>query len=227
MAKNIKHTYGDKMNIKKAPQALKYLWAKNFFDGHGKSFKNIKEAIKKQLHCAFPDATLRMALKRAEYLTQEGVGSGRSYTQKYSSSDTTYSEDIFPKKLLKALGQNFETEISDLNLNYGHSGTCTAFLLRKILEKLIFLTFAKNSLSDRLKDANGNFVGLKCMLNLCTSTKIQGTPFLMPRTEKEIEGIKFLGDTSAHNPLVNVQMKTIIPQMPFIITACEELSKKL
>jgi len=49
----------------------------------------------------------------------------------------------------------------------------------------------------------------------------------MPKTAKEINGIKFLGDASAHNPLINVEMKTIIPQMPFIITAYEELSKKL
>jgi hypothetical protein len=99
--------------------------------------------------------------------------------------------------------------------------------LRKILEKLIFLTFAKSEMSDKLKDRNGDFVGLKTMLNLASSTKINGKPFLMPKTAKEIEGIKFLGDTSAHNPLTNVNIKTILPQMPFIITAYEELSKKL
>lgn len=137
------------------------------------------------------------------------------------------TEQVFPEKLIKTLGKDFETEIFDLNLNYGKSGTCTAFLLRKILEKLIFLTFAKNDLSDQLKDSKGDFVGLKNMLNLATTNKIKGQPFLMPKTAKEIEGIKFLGDTSAHNPFTNVEMETIIPQMPFIITAYEELSKKL
>jgi hypothetical protein len=137
------------------------------------------------------------------------------------------TEQVFPEKLVKALDRNFGTEIADLNLNYGKSGTCTAFLFRKILEKLIFLTFAKNGLSDQLKDKKGDFVGLKTMLNLATVNKVQGKPFLMPKTAKEIEGIKFLGDTSVHNPLTNVEMKTVIPQMPFIITAYEELSKKL
>ncbi len=47
------------------------------------------------------------------------------------------------------------------------------------------------------------------------------------KTAKEIQGIKFLGDTSAHNPLTEVDMKTIIPQMPYIITAYKELAKKL
>lgn len=134
---------------------------------------------------------------------------------------------ILPEKLVKALGKDFKTEISDLGLNYGKSGTCTAFLLRKILEKLIFSTFAKNGFSDKLKDKKSNFVGLKTMLNLSTINKVKGKPFLMPKTAKEIEGIKFLGDTSAHDPLTNVAMRTIIPQMPFIITAYEELSGKL
>jgi hypothetical protein len=136
-------------------------------------------------------------------------------------------EKIFPEQLIKDLGKDFTTEISDLKLNYGVSGTCTAFLLRKILEKLIFIAFFKNNLTNKLKDENGNFVGLKTMINLATTNSVQGKPFLMPKTANEIEGIKFLGDASAHNPLTNVDMETIIPQMPFIITAYEELSKKL
>lgn len=140
---------------------------------------------------------------------------------------TSTPDKIFPEKLVKKFGKDFETELKDITYVYGRSGTCTAFLLRKILEKLIFLSFAKNGLSDKLKNKSGDFVGLKAMLNLATSNKVDGKPFLMPKTAKEIDGIKFLGDTSAHNPLINVEMKTIIPQMPFIITAYEELSKKL
>ena len=117
--------------------------------------------------------------------------------------------------------------MEDLRLNYGRSGTCTAFLLRKILEKLIFISFAKNSLEDKLKDKNGDLLGLKAMLEMATLRKVHGKPFLMPRTSREIQGIKFLGDASAHNPLVNIHMRTIVPVMPFIVTAYDELSKKL
>lgn len=136
-------------------------------------------------------------------------------------------EQIFSENLVKKLGKDFETEIKDVSLIYGRSGTCTAFLLRKVLEKIVFLAFAKNGISDQLKDKNGDFVGLKRMLDLCTTNKIGGKPYLMPKTAKEIVGIKFLGDTSAHNPLINVDMKTIVPQMPFIIIAYEEISTKL
>ncbi len=33
--------------------------------------------------------------------------------------------------------------------------------------------------------------------------------------------------TAAHNPPVGVDMTTIVPQMPYIITAYEELAKHL
>ena len=214
------------MEIKKAPPALKYLWEKKFFDGKQRIFKEIKKNIG-DLHCNPSDQTLQMALGAAKYLKREGKRGNYSYIQKYAPKGIILNEDVFPETLVKSLGKDFETEISDLNLNYGKSGTCTAFLLRKILEKLIFIAFGKNSLSNKLKDAKGDYVGLKAMLSVATVNKVHGKPFMMPKTAREIEGIKFLGDTSAHNPLTNVEMKTIIPQMPFIITAYEELVTKL
>ena len=75
--------------------------------------------------------------------------------------------------------------------------------------------------------SNSELIGLKAMIDACMYTKIKGKPFLLPKTGKEIKGIKFLGDSAAHNPLINIDMKMIIPQMPFIITAYEELSNKL
>lgn len=217
--------FGDKIMIQTTPEALKVLWGKKFFEKE-RTFHEIKKEVG-ELGCNPPDPNLRVALIRAKYLTRRGSKGNYLYIQRYSSKEIVLNEDILPKKLVAALGEEFKTEINDLRLNFGRSGTCTAFLLRKILEKLIFLAFAKNGISNKLKDKNGDFVGLKTMLNMATICKVHGKPFLMPKTAKEIEGIKFLGDTSAHNPLVNVDMKTIIPVMPFIVTAYDELSKKL
>lgn len=138
-------------------------------------------------------------------------------------------EELFSEKLVKKLQRDFNIEIEDLHHNFGKSGNCTAFLLRKILEKLIYIAFSKNSIEIKLEDKSrpGGLVGLETMINFCASEKIKGVPFLMPKTAKEVKGMKFLGDVSAHNPLTNVDTKTIIPQMPYIITAYEELSKKL
>lgn len=138
-------------------------------------------------------------------------------------------EELFSVKLTKGLKKDFSVELEDLRHNFGQSGNCTAFLLRKILEKLIYITFSKHGLKTRLEDKTkpGRLIGLEAMINLASSEKVRGIPFLTPKTAKEIKGIKFLGDTAAHNPLTNVDMKTVIPQMPYIITAYEELAKKL
>jgi len=112
-------------------------------------------------------------------------------------------------------------------LNFNNSGNCTAFLLRKILEKLLYITFAKANLSKKLEDASGKLLGLEAMINIASAEKVASVPFLIPKTGEKIKGVKFLGDVSAHNPLTNVDMETIIPQMPYIITAYKELAEKL
>lgn len=137
--------------------------------------------------------------------------------------------ELFSDGLLKKLDSNFEIEFRDLQHNFGESGTCTAFLLRKILEKMIYLAFAKQGLVKKLADRTDphRLVGLDAMINLAVSEKPGGAPFLTSKTAKEIQGLKYLGDSAAHNPLANVDMKTILPQMPYIITAFEELAKKM
>jgi hypothetical protein len=138
-------------------------------------------------------------------------------------------QDLFSKNLVSHLSKNFGQELSELESNFGRNGNCTAFLLRKILEKLIIVVFAKNGKGQLLEDKNrpGGWVGLKDMIEISAREKIHGVSFLTSKTANEIKGIKFLGDTAAHNPLVGVDLATILPQMPYIITAYEELAKRL
>jgi len=204
---------------------LDKLWRDGFFKKE-KTYEEIKKALGK-LSCNPEDPTLGMALLRSKFLTRRGTKGSFKYIEKFGHENKLVNTDLFSENLIKKLKKDFAIELSDLKLNYGRSGTCTAFLLRKILEKFINLAFLKQGLSSKLKDANNNFLGLKAMINLCTSEKIGGSPFLIQKTADELQGIKFLGDTAAHNPLTNVNMRTITPQMPFIITAFEELAKKL
>lgn len=138
-------------------------------------------------------------------------------------------EELFSEKLVKRLRKNFGREIEELHDNFGKNGNCTAFLLRKILEKLIIIVFAKNGKEKLLEDKvrPGGWIGLKDMIETAAREKLHGVPFLVPKTANEVKGIKFLGDTAAHNPLVGVEMSTILPQMPYIVTAYEELAKRL
>lgn len=211
-----------------APDLLKKLWSEGVFDSW-KKFGEIMGIIGKRGH-HFSNPVLALALKRASFLTRRGKRGFFEYIQRsppLSNEAGQQKKQILPKKLFHKLSNDFGIELTDLYWNYSKSGTCTAFLLRKVLEKLIFLSFSKNGLDDKLKDTNGRFIGLEKMINLASVEKVRGIHFLMPKTAENIKGIKFLGDTSAHNPLVNVDIQTIIPQMPFIITAYEELAAKL
>ncbi len=212
-----------------ASGALNTLWQEGVFKSW-LNFKSISTALAKRGN-NFSVAELGMALRRADYLTRHGKRGYFEYIQKRPSISKVIEkveEELFVTDLITKLKKSFSVELEDLNLNFGRSGNCSAFILRKILEKLIFLTFARNNLQSKLEDKNSSgLIGLEGMINIASSEKIKGVPFITPRTAQEIKGIKFLGDASAHNPLVHVDMKTIIPQMPFIITAYKELANYL
>lgn len=211
----------------KAPAALAVLWGEGFF----KTWKG-RDAVEARLATSghhFHSNTVRMALARARFLSRRKQGGVLEYAQKRPAIDKKVDEienELFEDSLIEKFGSDFKVEFADLQLNFGRSGNCTAFLLRKILEKLIYITFAKNNLLSKIEDKNmpGRVVGLDAMIKAAIQEKRQdGTPFLAANTAKNIEGLKFLGDASAHNPLTEVDMKTILPQMPFIIIAYKEL----
>jgi hypothetical protein len=137
--------------------------------------------------------------------------------------------ELFSTDLTKRLKKDFEQELQELHENFGRNGNCTAFLLRKTLEKLIIITFGKMGRNALLEDKArpGGWKGLQEMIEIAAREKVNGIPFLIPKTANEIKGLKFLGDTAAHNPLVSVKMKTILPEMAYIITAYEELARRL
>jgi hypothetical protein len=141
----------------------------------------------------------------------------------------TIEEELFSPRLMAKLKKNFSDELLELRDNFGRNGNCTAFLLRKILEKLIIIVLSKRQKEHLLEDAGrpGGRKGLKEMIEIAAREKVDGVSFLIPKTANEIKGLKFLGDAAAHNPLTSVDMTSILPQMPYMITAYEELSKRL
>jgi hypothetical protein len=138
-------------------------------------------------------------------------------------------DELFSAPLTKTLEKYCGAELDELKDNYGRHGNCTAFLLRKMLEKLIIIAFSKNGMGSLLEDKASprKWKGLHDLIETAAREKIRGVPFLIPKTANEIKGLKFLGDTAAHNPLVGVDLATIHPQMPFMITAYKELSARL
>ena len=129
--------------------------------------------------------------------------------------------------LMNVYKKEFKKEFQDLQYVFGNSGTCTAFLLRKILEKAVFLALVRNKVDEKdlREPSSGKYFGLDALLNVAAITKVRGVPILLPRTIKMIQGLKFLCDAAAHNYLINVDMEDIIPQLPFITTALRELAR--
>ncbi len=216
-------------NKTNAYNCLEILWESGFFKIE-KNLSDISKGISKKWGHNFSSIEICKALKKASFLKCTGKRGSFLYIQKISPVSKkvqNIEEELFSKDFLKKLGKSFEIEINDLHYNFNNSGNCTAFMLRKILEKLLYITFTKANLSKKLEDTSGKLLGLEAIINIACAEKVAGVPFLIPKTGEKIKGVKFLGDVSAHNPLTNVDMETIIPQMPYIITAYKELAEKL
>jgi hypothetical protein len=214
-----------------ATSCIKYLWEDAFFKDPRTS-KDVSLRITQKWGHNFSAPNIGMALLDAKFLTRVGKRGSFQYKQKTSPKSKkieSIEEQLFSDELVGKLGERFKKDIDDLHFNFGRSGSCSAFLLRKILEKAIFLVFAQNNLSSKLEDGSGTgrLVGLEAMVDAAAREKVKGISILIPKTAEKIKGIKFLGDVSAHNPLTNVDMETILPQMPYIITAYQELAERL
>lgn len=214
-----------------ASSCIDRLWQEGYFKD-GRNLGEVSIRIRDKWEHNFSSVDISKSLTKALYLRRTGKRGKYKYVQKTSPVSkrvATIEDELFSSRFLARLGQKFEVEVEDLRLNFGHSGTCTSFLLRKMLEKMIYIVFAKNNLLSKIEDKTkpGRLVGLESMINIASQEKINGTPILTPQTATKINGIKFLGDTSAHNPLTTVDMETIVPQMPFIITAYNELLENM
>lgn len=137
-------------------------------------------------------------------------------------------ESLIPRTIQARLGDNFQDELRELAIAQNNQcPICVAFLLRKILEKVLFKAISNCGYGNELHDPNGNVVNLSVMLRLATDKSFQGHPVLSQRTANEMGRTKFLGDTAAHNPFSTVDMKTINSQLLYIVTALDELSQKM
>jgi hypothetical protein len=136
---------------------------------------------------------------------------------------------LFAPELESQMRRSFSKELAELHDVFGKHGNCTAFLLRKILEKLLIISFRKSGKSSLIEDPQkpGRLIGLEAIVELAMRERVNGSPILTGKTGTELRGVKFLGDTAAHNPLANVDVAEILPQMPYIVIAYKELALHL
>lgn len=136
---------------------------------------------------------------------------------------------LFAAGLESKLQRNFSKELHELRGTFGRYGNSSAFLLRKILEKLLIICFRKVGKGLLIEDASkpGRLIGLESMIELAMRERVNAAPMLSGKTGSQIKGAKFLGDTAAHNPMVDVDTEDILPQMPYVVMAYKELALHL
>lgn len=128
------------------------------------------------------------------------------------------------EEIIDLLDDRFDDEKDELKDVYGRNSLSTAFLLRRILEKSIFFSFANAEEVDKIKDSQGNFVGLKDMINEARGFEYkEGKVMLDDRTGEKVHDVKFLGDVAAHNFLRTVSMTEIDAEIHKLKAALEEL----
>jgi len=133
----------------------------------------------------------------------------------------------FPEEVVMKLGRRFETDFKELKIVYGRCSNCTAFLMRKIIEKALYYAFTTNGLENKITYEKGKVISLDALISKASNEYIEGTPILSGHTAQRLRGIKFLGDMAAHNCSINVDMKMIETEIKFYTIALKEISSKI
>lgn len=210
-----------------------------YFEGFFSNWKTAKE-VKEHLAAKgfnFSDSLIHNSLTNAVksgLLTKDKNTAGIVFSQKAPPKIKLKETDILElNKVLseiteKKLGDRFQQDIKELNIAFTYDcGNSAAFILRKILEKAIFYVFTTHNKVECLKDKNDCFLGLEAMINTCKKEKIKGIPVLLPKNADKLLGIKFLGDSSAHDYLINIEVEDINHQLSYWTAAIKELASFL
>jgi hypothetical protein len=78
-----------------------------------------------------------------------------------------------------------------------------------------------------MKDSKGTILGLNALITLCSTEQINNIPIFLPKTAKELLGMKFLGDSAAHDYLADIEVKDINHQLSYWTIAIKELINNL
>jgi hypothetical protein len=107
---------------------------------------------------------------------------------------------------------------------------CTAFLMRKIFEKLLFIILSKSNQQSKIssyRQSNQQLPNLTTLLNWSGQAEINGKHIISPNNLAKIQGSKFLGDVSAHNYLTSVSFEDINNEVSLWRITIKELSLNL
>ncbi len=218
-----------------AIELIKLLYNEGFF-GTWKTIQDVKDELTKK-GFNLSDQLILFSLNigcKKEILSRKTEKNRAKYAQKappklkIEEGEITELNNVLSEITQKKLGDRFQQDIRELNVAFTNDcGSSAAFLLRKIIEKSIFYVFATNNKTDLLKNKDNTLIRLQAMLDLCAKEKILGIPMLLPKTVEKLSGVKLLGDSAAHDYLIDIEVVDINHQLPIWTVAIKELCGKL
>ena len=214
-------------------ELLKMFYNEGFFK-EDKGLKDVRNELKNR-GFNFSDQLICGSLMSAPFLSRSRKLRGNNKFAQREPPQSKIKEEkrdeinkVLSELTEKKLGERFQQDIRELNASFTHDcGNSTAFLLRKILEKAIFYVFVQNGNTDSVKGKDGKILGLDALLDLCKREKIKGEFILLPKTVDEIHGLKFLGDSAAHDYLADIELHDLNHQLPIWTMALKQLINKL
>lgn len=126
-----------------------------------------------------------------------------------NESEEILSDDsLIPEILLSETKRAYLTRIAQqINSTYEHNlfDAC-ALMMRRLLEILLIHSFDNCGIGNEAKDANGNYVKLKTLINKAKSLRKIG---LSPSAKSAIDEFRELGNLSAHRITYNCRRDDI------------------
>ena len=195
--------------MKNQSEAVDYLWQIEWFSEFRKP-KEIEDKIDKDFGIYVSNVIPTLKLKKFHKKLRNFPKKG--WRQIKAPKNKGIKKESNLKEIKECLGSAFEKEIKELEIVSNICPNCTAFLMRKILEKLLFITISKSNNKkaiDRIKTSQSRLPNLSELLNIARSSEIDDKHILAPKNIDKLGGSKFLGDTSAHDYLTSVSFEDI------------------
>lgn len=208
-------------------EAVDYLWQIEWFSDYRKP-KEIEDKIYEDFGIYVVNITPTLKLKRfnrrIKNFPKKGWKQIRAPKEKGVKKESNF------KEIKEGLGSAFEKEMDELEIVSSSCSNSTAFLMRKILEKLLFIIISKSNKKleiDSIKNTEDRLPNLTELLNISKTAEINNQHILSPTNIRKLGGSKFLGDISAHDYLTSVSFEDIQNEISIWRISIKELYSNL
>ncbi len=212
--------------MEKPSDIVEYLWKVGWFREFRKP-KEIEDKIEEDFGIYVGNIIPTLKLKRFKKKIKKFP---RGWKQIRPPKEKGIKKNSNLEEIKAILGDAFKKEMGELEIVSSSCPNCTAFLMRKILEKLLYITISKSNNKNKIKrviESKGKLPNLTELLKLAKSSEIDDKHILVPKNIDKLEGSKFLGDTAAHDYLTNVSFEDINNEISFWRISIKQLGESL